>query len=267
MSGIIAGVADNDRGIAGASYNARIIPVRIADLQGYYDAYDSAEALHYLMRLEEPPDVINMSYGSDSMNIIELTQINEAIQQKGITCVAAAGNYSREQIESGDTGSYCYPASYEGVISVGAVTGDNQHCDFSYVNDSLDVCALGIGVFSTTDPSSDFGQGRLYASSYVLEDSETGEDVDCSIAGTSFAAPQVSAASALLKALHQDWKLDQIKSCLEKTAKDLGAPGRDDEYGYGLLDAAAAVGWRSSPSTYSDPYNDPLRERGLLNDE
>ena len=66
------------------------------------------------------------------------------------------------------------------------------------------------------------------------------------VSGTSIAAPQVAAAAALVKVAHPGWGSDRIERALKETARDLGAPGRDDEYGYGALDAEAALKWSSA---------------------
>ena len=55
------------------------------------------------------------------------------------------------------------------------------------------------------------------------------------------AAPHVSGVAALIKSLHPDWTPQQVKDALINTAQDLGAPDKDNEYGYGLVDAYAAL--------------------------
>ncbi len=64
-----------------------------------------------------------------------------------------------------------------------------------------------------------------------------------SMMGTSMASPHVAGVAALIKSLHPDWGPDQIRQALTATAEDLGDPGRDDDFGYGLVDAAAALAY------------------------
>jgi subtilisin family serine protease len=61
--------------------------------------------------------------------------------------------------------------------------------------------------------------------------------------GTSMASPHVAGVAALIKSIHPDWGPDEIRQALTDTAVDLGDPGRDDFYGHGLIDAAAAVAY------------------------
>ncbi|MCX5897742.1 MAG: S8 family serine peptidase, partial [Proteobacteria bacterium] len=61
------------------------------------------------------------------------------------------------------------------------------------------------------------------------------------LSGTSMASPHVAGVAALIKAKHPTWGPQQIRDALINTAEDLGAPGKDSEYGYGLVDAFAAL--------------------------
>ena len=61
--------------------------------------------------------------------------------------------------------------------------------------------------------------------------------------GTSMASPHVAGVAALIKSVHPDWGPDEIRQALTDTAVDLGDPGRDDAFGYGLVDAAAALAY------------------------
>lgn len=164
-----------------------------------------------------------------------------------VVCVAAAGNSS--------DGSLILPAAWEGVVSVGSVASDGSVASTSTRNDYVDICANGADVLSTQNPS--YSNGELYG-------------VD---SGTSFAAPQVAAVAALVKAQHPSWDADKVEAKLLGSAAsarclgfiDVDGDGKDDvgRYGRGLLDAAAAVGWRQSPSTYVDPFDEILRRHEL----
>lgn len=255
VSGIISAVAHNGKGIAGASYNATILPIRVINDNGTYLTENLIAALDYLLHgCGEPPDVINMSLGGPSANIDLQGRINEASVTYGITCVASVGNDSAAGHESDPLR---YPAACDGVIGVGAVTSSNTRCAFSNANSSVDLCALGQDVLTTTDPLSPFGRGTLY--------SRPSGGAGQAASGTSFAAPQVAAAAALLKAQDPMRGPSQIEELLASTARDLGSAGRDNLYGHGLLDAAAALGATATSGAAGVPY-DRLQGEGVTPD-
>ena len=122
--------------------------------------------------------------------------------------MAAAGN------ENTDRPSY--PAAYKHVISVSATDQQNKRARFSNYGTTVDVAAPGVEILSTV-PGGRYG-GK---------------------AGTSMASPHVAALAGLLAA--QDRSAPEIRSRIERTAKDIGAGGKDRIYGRGLIDANRAV--------------------------
>lgn len=232
VAGVVAAVADNSLGIAGGSYNAKIIPVRVNSAGKSVDPESVVRAFKYLFALRNTPEVVNMSFAGPEGSFgqwqdeIE-TLIKSAINDYGMVCVAASGNTYDD--------ASMYPAAFEEVVSVGALGKDGVVADFSTRNVRVDLCASGELILSTSNP--DYAGGELYSITQ----------------GTSLSAPQVAAAAALLKAQHPDWQPDTIEQQLEATAIDLGTPGHDWLYGYGSLDAAAAVGWKASSSSSSSP--------------
>jgi hypothetical protein len=159
-----------------------------------------------------------------------------------VTVVAAAGN-------SGPKGQVAYPAGYEGVISVGATTSDDERAVFSSVGAGLDVVAPGQQVPVWTSDESSYGM--------TLMD------------GTSLAAPLVSGIVALMLTQDPSLKPAEIEALVIETAKDLGRPGWDSRFGSGLVDAAtliemASAGTRAEPFAFSDvpagyPYSQAIR--------
>lgn len=261
VSGIAAAVADNQEGIVGCSYNATILPIRVADEKGKVDVLTVGEALGHLFDLEDKPAVVNMSFGHDTGGLEDvlnstayllvcqgrITELSSA--PYNIIFVAANGN-------NGETdNSLKYPAALEDVIAVGAVGSDKLHLSISSANDSIDICAQGSYIFSTADPSSDYGHSEYYSLARTVQN-EDGEFVSFSASGTSFAAPQVSAAAALVRCQHPDWDSVHVEVQLKFTAEDLGEDGWDNQFGSGLLDAAKAVGYQGSDSSsgQSSPF-------------
>lgn len=242
VSGIISAEAFNGKGLTGCSYDAQLLPIRVFDVTGASTTETITDAFDYLFSLRNPPKIINMSLGSDRNDPELESRINRAITEFGMVIVASVGNDSDIDHTSDPIK---YPAAYDGVIGVGAVNKDGTRCRFSNINSTVDICAIGSNVMTTVDPMSVFGplngELRYYASSYSGMTLGGGVK-ELSIAGTSFAAPQVSAAAALLLAGEPDLAPDQVAERLCGSAKDLGAAGRDPLYGCGLLDAAAALG-------------------------
>jgi Subtilase family/Bacterial Ig-like domain len=156
-------------------------------------------------------DVINLSRGTGlSRDQVVLVQPTfTAARAAGILVVAASGNSGTPIME--------YPAGLDGVLSVGAVGSDDVVADFSTFNRAVDLTAPGVETLSTI-----FG-------GYERE------------AGTSMAAPHVAGVAALIWAARPGLDVDGLEAVLRTTAVDLGDPGRDDRYGSGRVDAAAAL--------------------------
>jgi len=205
VSGVIAAEADNGRGIAGVAgpLDVRILPLQVAFFDGTSYTSDIVRAIGYA--INRNVDVINLSLGSYQYSAILNAAIQDAIS-KNIAVVASAGNDGESR--------YVYPASYNGVISVGALSPSGQIAYFSNRNDKVDFTAPGEYVF-TTKPY----DGYDYKS------------------GTSFSAPIVAGIAAIIKSVRPSITPGNIVRILGASAIDKGAPGKDNTYGYGLVNA------------------------------
>jgi serine protease len=152
--------------------------------------------------------VVNMSLGGSGSNQTENTAMTN-FYNNGMLLVAAAGNAG--------TTAFSYPASYSSVVSVAAVDSSRNHASFSQRNSQVDIAAPGVAVQSTL---SNGGYG--------------------SYNGTSMASPHVAGVSALVWSHHPSCTAPQIRSALTATAQDRGAAGRDNLYGWGIVQAKAA---------------------------
>jgi subtilisin family serine protease len=209
VSGIIAATADNNKGIAGAAgtYDVKILPLQAGTPEGKMYSSDMIAAINYA--IEKEVDIINISFGGTEYLELENNVIQEAVD-RGILVVAAAGN-------SGNT-EYLYPASYPNVISVGSVAENGQISSFSNHNDQVDLAAPGERIYSTSKTNTyKIGQG------------------------TSYSTPLIAGAAALLKAANSALSGKEIAMILTATARDMGPTGKDNYFGYGLLDAMDAV--------------------------
>lgn len=249
MASIIAGHghgADRQDGVLGLAPEARILPVRVIleddDPQRERARTQKAGALADGIRwaADHGADVINMSLGDDSESAHPEPREDAAIQYalgKGIPVVASAGN-------GGQKGNHVsYPAAYPGVIAATAVTHVGARARFSTRHWYATVSAPGFDIVMA-----DTGSG--YLSGW----------------GTSPAAAFVSGAIALIRSAHPDLSPAQIRRLLTSTAQDSPEGGRDDDYGAGLIDPAAAIEaaddtkptpQKPSPAAYGDRYFGP----------
>lgn len=240
VTGTIAQSTNNGQGVAGLAFNVSVMPVKVigslVDLLLGAPTLGSAAEIARAIRFaaDNGARVINMSLSIGSM---PSTPIRDALQfavDRGAVVVIAAGN-------SGEEGSPpSYPAVYardmDGVIAVGATEYRRQRAPYSNVNDYVEIVAPGgetavdrngdgmpDGILQQTlDLDAALMTGRF--DTFVLEP----------LQGTSMAAPHVTGLVALL----MDQGLTEprvIEAALKRFATDLGPAGRDNEYGYGLI--------------------------------
>jgi serine protease len=200
----------NGLGVAGVAPEATVLTFRVFDDYANW-AYASSVADAALACYKAGARVINMSLGGPDYSSSENSMFSY-LYGKGVVSIAAAGN-------DGST-THHYPASYSGVVSVAAVDSSKRLAIFSQRNSGVDISALGVDVYSTLPTA----QG-----SYGYK------------SGTSMACPHVAGVAALLLGKNPSATASKIVSAMTSTAQDLGTAGRDISYGYGLVDAQAAL--------------------------
>ena len=224
VSSVIAAEANNGVGICGVAgeFNVKILPIKVFNSTG--DGATASVLIKAVSKaVENNVDVINMSIGSvlpiDTANKVETMQeaINAAVNA-GCVVVAAAGNHYSNQL--------MYPASYDNVISVAAYDTNRNRSVFSQYNEYIDVSAPG-------------------ESMALLLHSDGGNITDSTVnkksAGTSFSAPVVSAAAALLRIANPDITPTEIANIIKNRADDLGREGYDTFYGFGAVNLEKTV--------------------------
>lgn len=215
----IAAAERNNAGIVGVAYKAKIMPIKVMDSVG--EGYDDAIADGIVWATDHGAQIINLSIGLENGSAPS-DILGEAIAyayNKGCLLVAAAGNYDPQT--EGNPG-VSYPASNPDVLAVAATDKNNNVADYSVSGPEVDLAAPGDSITSDWW-SKTTGAGYADAS------------------GTSMAAPFVSGEAALIWSRHPDWSRDQVIQVLEAGVKDLGSQGRDDSYGYGLVDVKLAL--------------------------
>ncbi len=216
VAGSAAAASNNGIGVTGVAWNAKVMPVRISDVNGYAFWSTIAEGLYWAA--DNGAKVANISY---------------AVQ--GSVTVQNAANYMRSKggivvNSAGNTGALDSTAANAALISVSATDGSDLRASWSSFGDYVDIAAPGAGIWTTT-------RGGGYAA----------------VSGTSFASPVTAGAVALMMSANTALKPIEIESILKSTALDLGAAGVDREFGSGRINAAAAVQKAKSLATGSSP--------------
>ncbi len=207
VAGIAAASSDNGAGVAGVSWGARIMPLKVLDPIGFGFLSDVADAI--VWAANHGAQIINLSLGSVSDSLALQDAVNYA-SGRGILLIAAAGN-------SGASPPL-YPARYANVVAVGAVDNLNNRLATSNFGTELDLVAPGWMIYST------FRSGGYGYNS-----------------GTSMAAPFVSGLAAVLYGIAGNNSAALVRSQMESSALDLGTPGFDVYHGFGLIQMDSAL--------------------------
>lgn len=227
VTGLIASKVNNGVGSVSPAHNVVIMPIKANDYKSpYFGSIEVWAALHYAQI--NGADIVNMSIGGASPDPLWERKINE-LHDDGILVIAASGN---------EFGGVDYPAKYSSVIAVGAVNADESRSDYSNYGPELDLVAY-VGDERNKG-------GATYQSSYSCFTS----DPDCFSSanlnrytqfsnqyavGTSFAAPQVAAAAAIILGNNPGISVDELKMALILSVDDLGSPGFDNQTGHGVI--------------------------------
>jgi serine protease len=236
VSGTIGASTDNGTGVAGVTWATGIMSLRALGAAGG-TMFDLANAVKYAAGLAnssgalpaQAANVINMSLGSPGTSSTLQTACAQA-KSAGVVLFAAAGNEN--------SSAPSYPAAYSSVISVAAVDLNAQRAPYSNFGPTVDLAAPG------GDTSHDLdNDGYVDGILSTLMDGQTPPytPIYAFYQGTSMACPHAAGVAALMLAVAPTLTPAEIETLLKDTAVDLGAPGRDDLYGEGLVDAYEAV--------------------------
>ncbi len=222
VSGIIA-AQKNGIGVIGVSPNANIYAVKVLDGAGFGTASWIIAGLQWAV--DNNMTIATMSLeGPDSITLHDAVDI---AYNSGVLLVAAGGNTYGASVS--------YPGAYDSVIAVSATDANDNRASFSSVGPEIELAAPGVNVYSTVRG------GYAYLS------------------GTSMAAPHVTGAAALIYSTNfPDVNGDGLRNNkdvreLLHNAKDLGSAGKDNTFGYGLVDASMSVPGIPAPQPPNPP--------------
>lgn len=236
VAGLVAAVSDNANGVTGACFDCVVIPYKISLRGGPVGAPQASESKFVRDFTEALVDiagrtdvrVVNMSLGTDRFYQPMQDAVNLALS-KGKILVASSGNGQLD-----NPGVQNYPASFAGVIGVGATQPDDNIAPFSTNGDFVDVSAPGHGIVSTWDQ-------RIPVDAQPPVTAPTHGVGFANLSGTSMATPITAGLVALMLQLRPDLTAAEVQSLLERSAVDLGAAGKDPVFGAGRIDAFAAL--------------------------
>ena len=213
VAGIAAAEGNNGVGVAGVNWGANILPVRV--LTGCNGPV-SALAAGIVWAADNGADVLNMSLQYYNLTGAESANLQNAVNYAyslGAVLVAAAGNN-----HLGGVGVVAYPARLANVLGISATTNADTLGTFSNFGPQVDLCAPGKDIWSTW-------VGNSYTYQF----------------GTSMASPHVAGAVALMWSYEPALSRNQLVEVLLTSCDDLGAPGWDNQFGVGRLNAWRAL--------------------------
>jgi len=230
VSSLAAGSVDNGVGIAGFGGDAKLLVVQAIGKNGYITDVDEAAAIVYAVK--HGAKIINLSIGGSATSLIEQRAVHYAARH-GVLLVAAAGNEHQYGNQVEYPAALLQPVGSRGRggvgLAVGATKMDGTRAPFSNTGTYLSLAAPGENVFAAESADSDWprAQPPWVSPGYYGWAS-----------GTSFAAPEVAGAAALVWGANPGLTARQVAQVLKKSASGRGWSA---ELGWGRLDAAAAV--------------------------
>lgn len=217
QAGIAAALTDNGRDVAGVSWGAEIVPIKVLDSAADGTWATVARGIVHAADLGVPILYIGTAGSTYSQTAADAIAY---AQSKGALVVAP--------------GHLLYPASYPGVIGVSATNFYDHHTNWTGSGDHIDVAAPGALVASTVWRGAD-ADGRAVSSN------------------TPAAAAHVAGLAALVVSVHPDYNADQVAETITTTADDLGEPGWDPSFGYGRINAYRALAGAAPSPTVTPP--------------
>jgi subtilisin family serine protease len=240
-AGIIGAVGNNAVGIAGINWSVRIRPVRVLGINGLGTGYDVAQGILYAAGLPADDGAGGAVQAPSAARIISMSLSapeDDAVVRDAVAAASGAG--ALVVVPAGLTGGSApeYPAAYPEALAVSALAADGQLTFYSSFGSTVDIAA----------PGGDFPDGSgSFGALTTVWDFVAGEP---EYAFWRFGPPvaHVAGVAALLLAQEPGLTATELRSRLTDYAVDAGTPGRDDQYGAGIVNARNSLAKNSGPS-------------------
>ena len=232
LAGLIGAVGDNNFLGTGLNWYIKIMPLRAISSSGGGSLGDVANAIYYAV--DNGADIISISFVGDKDDF-NLQESLRFAHQRGVLVVAAAGNNrndgtGNDNLSQNKQYPICsaFPGLEDWVLGVTSVDKDDRLSDFTNYGACVDISAPGEYIFSTQRYAPEYGYLKNFDGPWF---------------GSSFSAPLVAGAAALVKSVRPDWKAKEIILDLLSTADDIDSlnPGFVGQIGYGRLNVGRAV--------------------------
>jgi minor extracellular protease Epr len=207
VAGIIA-AHNNSIGVIGVAPGAELYAVKVLDQYGGGRISDVIEGIEWAV--QNNMDIISMSLGTTEYSQA-LNDSSASAYNAGILLVASTGNNGDGNLSTNDV---MYPAKLDSVIAISAIDQNNMAISWSADGSEVELAAPGVDIYST------WLDGGYQ-----------------SMSGTSMAAPFVSGVAALMMQNNVCASPDKVRAAMAYNAIDLGVPGIDNVYGFGLVQA------------------------------
>lgn len=219
VAGIINAMANNGIGVAGVAPNVKVMAVKVLSKSGGGSLFSIAGGIQYSVK--NGAKIVNLSLGGPAVTDLISSAVGYWATKKGALLIAAAGNSANAVGTPARIDDY--------YMAVGASDENENLAKFSCFGKELSVVSPGTKIMATTPsykvPLNDLGYPMNYAA----------------LQGTSMATPLVAGIAALVWSKHPEFTAKQVRAQIEKSAIDLGEPGKDNRFGHGRVNLFAAL--------------------------